>query len=174
MGQTKAKGTTWDRSRVTELVQRAVTEAVGDAWELTVAVALFAIEESEIPVGGRELWDLVEELARAVENQEGRRKADHLRQRLARELRPALSLPTPAESPAAMRRLGDPNAEPVRSGWRTKVRTETDDDGDEAKRVAAPVPAPLAPFDWPTVPDLPRPADRKRVPEDDDGDPEQG
>ena len=171
MGQTKAKGTTWDRSRVTQLVQRAVSEAVGDAWELTVAVALFAIEESDIPDGGRKLWELVEELARAVENQEGRRKADHLRQRLARELRPALSLPTPAESPAAMRRLGDRNAEPVRSGWRTKVRTDADG-GDESKRVTKPVPAPLAPFDAPTIPDLPRLADRKREPDDDDGDPE--
>lgn len=171
MGEGKAKRATWDRNRITQLVRRAVEEAVGDAWELTIAVALFAIEEPEIPDGGRKLWDLVEELARAVDNQEGRRKADRLRQRLARELRPALSIPTPAESPAAMRRLGDRNAEPIRSGWRTKVRTD-EEDGDSQKRVTQPVPEPLAPFNSPTLPDLPRLAgiEGQRPDDEDDGD----
>lgn len=173
MPQRQQKIVEWDRARITRVLHRALLPAVGDAWELTLAVALFAIEEEDIPEQGRPLWDFVEAVSDAVAKQTNRRSAELVRQRLARELRPALSRPESEQ----------PRAEPprVRSGMRAKVRTGAQDEGQDEgqagsppvephslqgddetavrlrdERITRPVPRPLEAFRSPTIPAMPR------------------
>lgn len=117
-------GSQWNRDRVTRVVRRALESELGDAWELTVAVALFEVGERMVPEGGKPLWDFVEAAASAVEKQKTRRAAEAIRQRLARELRPALSRNDVTPSPS---RPPDRYLPAVQSGYRNKVRSDGDD-----------------------------------------------